>query len=73
MFSTAIISLSFVVIVLHNYARCALRHHQTCCDVVMSSLALTSANIHSGKPLKMWLDPTVIASLLTLMEITKTN
>lgn len=63
---TAILSLSFVVvlvIVLHIYARCALRRHQARRRAVMNSLGLTNANVNSGEPPKRGLDPTVIASL----------
>ncbi|KAJ6291489.1 hypothetical protein OIU76_023542 [Salix suchowensis] len=63
---TAILSLSFVVvvvIVLHIYARCALRRHQAHRRSVMNSLGLTNANVSSGEPPKRGLDPVVIASL----------
>ncbi|CAK7323676.1 unnamed protein product [Dovyalis caffra] len=63
---TAILSLSFVVVlvvVLHIYARCALRRHQARRRAVMNSLGITSGNVHSGEPPKRGLDPTVIASL----------
>ncbi|KAJ0112537.1 hypothetical protein Patl1_02392 [Pistacia atlantica] len=55
---TAIISLSFVVvlvIVLHIYARCVLRRQ--------ASLDVTAAHGQSGEPPKTGLDPLVISSL----------
>uniref|UniRef100_A0A6N2LSU8 RING-type E3 ubiquitin transferase n=1 Tax=Salix viminalis TaxID=40686 RepID=A0A6N2LSU8_SALVM len=60
---TAILSLSFVVvvvIVLHIYARCVIKPHRRS---VMNSLGLTNANVSSGEPPKRGLDPVVIASL----------
>ncbi|XP_031248435.1 RING-H2 finger protein ATL40-like [Pistacia vera] len=63
---TAIISLSFVVvlvIVLHIYARCVLRRQARQRRAAIRSLDLTAAHGQSGEPPKTGLDPLVISSL----------
>ncbi|KAI3465813.1 hypothetical protein Pfo_022476 [Paulownia fortunei] len=68
---TAIISLSFVVIlvtILHIYARCVLRR-QARRQAALRRLGFitSSANIHTAEPPKTGLDPSVIAALPIFM------
>ncbi|KAK6120712.1 hypothetical protein DH2020_045546 [Rehmannia glutinosa] len=62
---TAIVSLSFVVIlvtILHIYARCMLRR-QARRQAALRQLGFISASIHTPEPPKTGLDPSVIAAL----------
>ncbi|KAA8526315.1 hypothetical protein F0562_008482 [Nyssa sinensis] len=62
---TAIISLSVVVVIvtiLHIYVRCYLRR-QARRRAIIRQLGLTTAQIHTGEPPNIGLDPWVIASL----------